>query len=165
MISFKDKIGIDKSMAFEEEYEDALRMLPSFKDNLLSHAITDYIYVSNTPAGEIIGVPWMHLATVDGVLYDLLANEKGIDLSQHKVVYCYSTTVIKNFQHTGIGKLLKAHWLGKCIYAGATIVCGHSTSPTAISLNNYFGANHEYMKPKHNWFGSHRTAYFYEILL
>jgi hypothetical protein len=70
--------------------------------------------------------------------------------------------VLPPFQGRGLGKILKAAWLGYVYqrYPRA-VITGHSTAPAMARINEMFGAQH--LRSHANWYGTNRTARFYVL--
>ena len=78
-------------------------------------------------------------------------------------VYVLSTTILPAFQGRGLGKLLKAFFLGVVSQAGFTLLLGHAREGRSVRLNTAFGAEIHTAHP--NWFGSGETYSFYTLRL
>jgi GNAT superfamily N-acetyltransferase len=160
---------LPKTMVFEEVYEESLRLSLEDKEDLFEYPtlVVAYLYVDGVLAGETYGVPAQdlfdegpereseHLDSADALFKDIATVAECAD-----PLYCYSTTILPRYQGKGYGKVLKAYWLG-LTEGSFDGVCGHSTSPTMVALNNWFGAHHNYEPSSEDWYGSGRTAWFY----
>ena len=157
-ITFDDNPRGHDTAVFEAAYEPALRLDPAFKVQVLRASDTTvYMFVDGVMAGETYGASPSALG--------LWADEELEDTNpfDRASCYCYSTTVLPAFQGKGLGKLLKAFWLGKAAGRGYDRVLGHATSEGIVGLLRGFGA--EFSTVHKNWQGSPRTAVFYTISL
>lgn len=159
-ITFKDHVPVEDTMEFEQQYEDKLQWSTEDKDELITlcQPTVAYMYIDGKLAGETYG-----LSPADDYTF---RNEEIEDcnINDHVSCYCYSTTILPAYQGLGLGKILKAYWLGLVKARGYQYVIGHATSPTAVSLNRSFGAKFE-MKIHQHWYGTDRTAIYYRIHL
>lgn len=152
VIRFMSSVPIDETMVFEEPYEGGLRLARDEKAALLEKAVAVWMYVDGVLAGECYGVSPKDLG-------EEIEDVTAVDLDS---IYCYSTTILPPFQGHGLGKLLKANWLGR-VAKRFTLVTGHSTAASMKAVNEFFGATHTV---KHeNWYESGRVAWFYRLPL
>jgi GNAT superfamily N-acetyltransferase len=140
-------------MCFEAVYEPNLRLELAEKTAIVRNGIAVWMYVDGAIAGETYGIS---PAKIDDDIEDL----RGADPS---VMYCYSTTVLPAFQRRRLSKVLCAYWLGAVKQAGYRLVAGHATSPAMIAVKAYFGASFSAVHER--WYGTERTATFYELTL
>ena len=151
-ITFSTSVPVEQTLAFEAVYEDALAMSLEYKRDLERQGwIALWMFVGGKLAGEMYGLP----------LWKLEEPIVDCDKGANEAVYCYSSTVLPEFQGQGLSKILKAAWLGMCWWSGAPHVVGHATSPAAKRLNEFFGAVFTTMHER--WYGTERTAEFYRI--
>jgi GNAT superfamily N-acetyltransferase len=89
-------------------------------------------------------------------------DEKTPDVPQNDplCIYCYSSTVLPQFQGRGLSKLLVAYWNGLARGSGFTKVVGHATDPRIVAVRSFFGVRFGAVHP--NWYGTTRTARYYE---
>ncbi len=78
-------------------------------------------------------------------------------------MYVLSTTILSAFQGRGLGKVLKAYFLGLVSQAGFPLVLGHAREGRSVALNRSFGAAIHRAHP--DWGGSGETYYFYTLQL
>lgn len=164
VITFSGSVPLEETMEFEQEYEESLRMSLQGKEELLedTHGVWTWMKVDGKLAGETYGI------AVEDLLEDLdeESPEFNADIAPFAklhAIYCYSTTILAPFQGKGLGKLLKAYWLGQ-LYGRYGRVIGHSTSLRMKALNTSFGAKHA-ATPHENWYDSGRQAWFYSQVL
>lgn len=161
-ITFKHYLDAKSTQAFETVYEPGLQLEDEDKNWLIQHGLAAWLLVDGKLAGETYG------AVVRDILEEETPEEyEGSDLEWYtdvcdypEALYCYSTTVLPEFQGKGLGQLLKAHWLGLASPLGVKTI-GHSTSPQMKAINSKFGANHLCRHTK--WYGTDRVAWFYEV--
>ncbi len=162
VLTFRHDLTASQTRAFEEEYEEPLRNEDEEKNYLLAKGFAVWLYVDGALAGEAYG------AIVEDRLKEEATSEfqgsewlNDVQNYPHSV-YCASTTILTRFQNGGLGKILKAYWLGyvwgKC--PGRTIT-GHATSPAMVKINEQFGAR--FLGSHEKWYGTDRVAHFYEI--
>src|SRR4051812_37370897 len=102
-LTFSAKLDIDKSTVFDDCYEEVFRLSKGYKKNLLKHSFVTWMFVDSELAGEIYGLPaneerrW---------LQDL---NDDLDINYDKSIYCYSTTLLPQFQGQGLSKILKTY--------------------------------------------------------
>ncbi len=161
MITFTSRMDVERSMMFDQEYEPELQMDVEEKRELLEVCRGQVVYIFFD--GRVIG------ETYGATPAELYAHEDkkipGVNKNENNSVYCYSTTIVGAYQGFGFGQLLKAYWLGLCKARNFKRVVGHATNDAAAKLNNKFGA--VWFQGKHyaNWYGTQRTAHYYEIEL
>lgn len=152
ILTFRHDLTASQTRAFEPQYEEELRNEDEEKDYILSKGLAVWLYVDGTLAGEAYGI----------IVRD---DEEDIEDTAGRPddIYCYSTTILPTFQGKGLGKILKAYWLGfvraKC--PGRTII-GHATNEAMVKINESFGAR--FLVSHGHWYGTGRVARFYEIV-
>lgn len=165
ILTFRHDMTAADTQAFEDEYEDALRFDDEEKDDIISKGLAVWMLVDGALAGEAYGsVVEDLLMNVDTAEYEGSDVDWFNDVQKYPLsVYCHSTTILKKFQCGGLGKIVKAYWLGYvwAKYPGRTIV-GHATLPAMVKINERFGAH--ILGSHQHWYGTDRVAYFYEIL-
>ena len=136
VITFSYNVALDQTLAFESVYHEELQL-----DLLGKQEIRDtpgslfaWLFLDGVLAGESYGVP---LAASDEEIEGLaeLTEEQKI-----KGIYCYSNTILPAFQRQGLGRVLKAHWLGLAVGKGFEVVYGHARPGGSQALNAKFGA-------------------------
>jgi GNAT superfamily N-acetyltransferase len=152
ILTFKTDVPVTRTMQFDSLYEKKLQFDIRYKRMLIRKGIALWVFVDGKIAGEIYGISPRAL---DEIIEDVSRGDRSS-------IYCYSTTILREFQGQGLGKVLKAYWLG--LAASQFRVCtGHSTAPAMVAVNEYFGAVHSV---KHeDWYGTKRTAWFYRLQL
>jgi len=160
-LTFSTRGPVDwkSTTVFEEEYEPTLRLGTYDKRVVLDtcEENTAYLYVNGKMAGETYGASpkqiWL------GLDEHIIDTDKDDQLS----CYCYSTTILPDYQGQGYGKLLKAFWLGVVSTNRFQRAIGHATSDAMRNTLKHFGA--KFGREHDNWEGSSRTATFYSIEL
>ena len=66
-------------------------------------------------------------------------------------IYCYSNTILKNYQSKGYGAILKAAFIGR-VSRDFKRIYGHARPGASQALNKKFGARMG--KTYKNWFGT-----------
>jgi len=140
-------------MCFDDVYEENLRLDEGEKQSILDNGIAVWMFVNEALAGETYGICPTNL---DEAIEDYDGTDPG-------VIYCYSTTLLPEFQGLRLGKILKAFWLGQCKERGFHKVIGHATSPAMVEVNRFFGAT--FSAVHENWYETGRVARFYELPL
>jgi GNAT superfamily N-acetyltransferase len=148
-------------MAFEVVYHPNLRLSLEVKQALLAQCGGVWLY--DAASRELIGETYgcalpEHLPLIEG---------PGIeDVSRFRnqpAVYVLSTTILPAFQGQGLGRVLKAFFLGLVSQAGYTLVLGHAREGRSARLNRAFGAQMRRAQP--DWAGTGETYYFYTLEL
>lgn len=152
-VTFSDSVPLAESMCFEDVYEENLRLDRGEKQTIIDDAIAVWMFVDGALAGETYGISPRKL---DEPIEDY-------DGGGHGVIYCFSTTMLPSFRRKGLGKILKAFWLGRCKESGFEKVIGHATSPAMVEVNRFFGAT--FGAIHRGWYGTRRVAHFYELPL
>ena len=150
-----------QTMAFETVYHENLRLSLGVKTELLARCGCVWLYdaVTRELIGETYGLP------VGEALVHL--EEPGFadvyPFRDQPAVYVLSTTILPAFQGRGLGRLLKAFFLGVVSQAGFILVLGHARDGQSVRLNTVFGAEIHTAHP--DWFGSGETYSFYTLRL
>jgi GNAT superfamily N-acetyltransferase len=144
---------VAETMCFEDVYENSLRLDRDEKTEIISNGVATWMLVDGMLAGEIYGVTPAHL---DEDTPDVPKNDP-------RSIYCYSTTLLPQFQGRGLSKILVAYWNGLARGAGFEKVIGHATSPGIVAVRAFFGAR--FGATHCNWYGTTRTARYYECEL
>lgn len=152
VLTFRHDLTAKRTRIFEKQYEKALRNEDEEKDYILSKRLAVWLYVDGKLAGEAYGII---VKEDDEDIEDTVGRPNDI--------YCYSTTILPAFRGKGLGKILKAYWLGYvwAKYPGRIII-GHATSPAMVKINKQFGAR--FLGSHEKWYGTDRVAHFYEIV-
>jgi hypothetical protein len=138
-------------MAFEKEYHKNLRFTLSEKRNLLSHAITVWMFDNGKLVGETYGIP------LDGEE----EIPEGCPKDPHSI-YCYSTTILRKYKGRGYGKILKAAFIGRVLRDFRKIY-GHARPGGSQALNKFFGAR--LGRTYKNWYGTGEDYRIYVLPL
>ncbi len=161
VLTFAREWDLGQTMVFEAVYHENLRLSLEVKRELLARCGCVWLYdaVTQELIGETYGFPLgENLACID---------EPGAtDVSpfrDQRAVYVLSTTILPAFQGRGLGKVLKAFFLGIVSQAGFPLVLGHAREGRSVQLNKAFGAAIHTAHP--DWSGSGETYYFYTLRL
>ena len=161
VLAFARTWDLSQTMAFEAEYHPNLRFTLAEKIELLAGAECVWLYDATTQEliGETYGVP-VREAFVD-------EDEEGFadvhPYRNRKALYTFSTTILCKFQKQGLGRILKAFFLGVVSQAGYSLVLGHARSGPSVHLNERFGA--QIGTAHQDWSGTGETYYFYTLHL
>lgn len=152
-ITFRYDLRASDSRIFEEQYEENLQLEDADKNEILDYGLAVWMYVDGKLAGESYGI-----RVRDDT--EEIEDTKNRDPLE---IYCYSTTILPEFQSRGYGKILKAHWLGYVRgRAGVSrAIIGHATTESMLSINKQFGA--VVLARREKWYDTDRVAYFYAI--
>lgn len=156
-IKFVDADYADPLMEFEEEYPEELKLDRTEKTEILHGSTAVILKLDGKPIGEIYGAPIRYYLDREYITHDEIpVGNPRFDY------YCYSTTILKPYQNKGYGKILKAFWLGllNAMEISPDVVYGHASTPEAIKLNQFFGAEMLGLKFD-NWKCSKRSAMLY----
>ena len=160
VLAFARKWDLKQTMAFEAVYHPNLQMSLREKIALLKEAECVWLYdaVTQVLIGETYGLPVKKAFDED---------EEGFaDIRPYrnrKAIYVFSTTILPGFQDKGLGRILKAFFLGVALQAGFPLVLGHARSGASVHLNEAFGASIGTAHP--DWFDTGETYYFYTLAL
>jgi GNAT superfamily N-acetyltransferase len=155
-ITFQYDVRMDTTMGFEEVYPEELQMDLGAKQQLrgVPGAIFVWMYVDGALAGESYGIP----------MEEFIGEMEGAELVEdggRGGFYCYSNTVLPEFQGKGLGMVLKAHWLGLVAGKGFSVVYGHARPGASQGLNARFGAR--FVGDFGDWYGTGETYRMYRL--
>jgi hypothetical protein len=153
ILTFKTKMPIAETMAFEDVYEENLRLDAPYKAQIVRDGVAVWMFVDGELAGETYGIS---PARIDEEIEDLPERDPA-------VIYCYSTTLFPKFQKRNLSKILCAYWFGLVKGAGYCVVAGHTTSPAMRAVKASFGAT--FSAVHEGWYGTRRVAHFYRMTL
>jgi GNAT superfamily N-acetyltransferase len=158
-LGFASSWSIRATMVFDRLYHPNLQQTIAEKRDVLRHAIAVWMYDAGRGIliGEAYGTP-ADEADDDGEGYEDISHYR-----RHKAMYVYSTTILPRFQGRGLGKILKAHHLGRIQQAGYRYVIGHARDGASVALNLGFGAKLLTRHP--DWHGTGDLYRFYELAL
>jgi len=158
-IAFTDRWPLQETMVFERRYHPNLAMSLDEKRDVLRErgALTVWMYEPGRRQliGESYGVP------VQTVLAEEVDEGKA-DLrpfAKSRALYLYSTTILRQYEGKGLGRVLKAYVLGRAFEAGYRWVVGHAREGASVALNRSFGA--ELRRCHTNWYGTDERYWFY----
>ena len=141
---------IRETMCFESVYEECLRLSEGDKKRIIFDGVAAWMFVDGLLAGESYGAT---PAKLDAEMPDVPQNDS-------LCIDCYSSTVLPQFQGRGLGKVLVAYWNGLARGSGFTKVAGHATDPRIVAVRSFFGVR--FGAVHQNWYGTTRTAHYYE---
>ena len=147
-------------MIFDRLYHPNLQQTIPEKRDVLQRAIAVWMYdaTRRTLIGEAYGTSADDAAEDDGEGHDDI-----VRYGRRRAFYVYSTTVLPRFQGRGLGKILKAHHLGRMRQAGYRYAIGHARDGASLALNLRFGAKLLTRHP--DWHGTGDLYRFYELRL
>jgi ribosomal protein S18 acetylase RimI-like enzyme len=153
MISFSnDTPSLYDMLRLEEEYEECLREDDETLLSLMDTGRVSCVYVDGHLAGMTLGE---RIGEMDADFPDCAPY-----IHRHDVLYICMTTIFKQYQNMGLGKLLTAYFMGSARARGFNLIIGHATSDSMRKVRAWsgakFGAEHA------DWFQSGRTATFFE---
>ena len=159
VIKFNYDVPLERTMAFEAVYHEALQLDLSEKKEIWDApgSIFVWMFVDRELAGESYGVP---LASSDELIEGL---SDLTDCEKKTGIYCYSNTILPSFQKQGLGTILKAHWLGQAAGKGFDIVYGHARPGGSQALNAKFGA--VFLDGFPDWYGTGEEYRMYRLAL
>lgn len=154
-ITFRYDLTPTETQQFESAYPDELQMDIPEKQALqdAKYSIFVWLFVDGECIGEAYGVP---LKSLDEPVEGLA----GVDQS---AMYCYSNTILPEYQGKGWGRLLKAHWLGLVKGSGFSTIYGHARPNGSQQLNNSFGV--QWLEDFPDWYGTGETYKMYRMEL
>jgi GNAT superfamily N-acetyltransferase len=160
-LAFAREWNLEQTMVFESVYHENLRLSLEAKRELLTRCACVWLYDAGTQVliGETYGFSVCeNFAFLEGPEADDV-----YPFREQPAVYVLSTTILPAFQGRGLGKLLKAFFLGIVSQAGYSLVLGHARKGRSVELNRAFGATIHHAHP--DWGGSGETYCFYTLRL
>jgi GNAT superfamily N-acetyltransferase len=145
-------------MVFEAVYPEQLQMTLPAKRHLLKTpgAVVVWMFVDGALAGEAYGIPMQGYAKhMPGA--ELVVDGPSLSL------YCFSNTVLPDFQKRSLGDALKAHWLGMARERGFRVIYGHARPGASQGLNAKFGAR--FLGDFPDWYRTGETYRLYRLQL
>ena len=156
-LTFTPEVEIERTMVFDDQYEDVLQLTVASKRDLLQHCLAVWLRSDGELAGEIYGLSPKRMSDSCG------EDIEDTDETDDRSLYVFSTTILPAYAGHGLATILKAYFQGVATARGYTAIVGHATSPAMVRVNAKFGAT---FGPSHqNWYGTQRTAHFYRIAL
>jgi len=145
-------------MVFEAVYPEQLQMTLPAKRHLLKTpgAVVVWMFVDGALAGEAYGIP------MAGFVEEMQGAELVVD-DPAQALYCFSNTVLPEFQGRGLGATLKEHWLGMARASGFRVVYGHARPGASQGLNARFGAR--FLGDFPDWYGTGEVYRLYRLQL
>jgi hypothetical protein len=150
-ITFKYKYPIERTMEFEQEYHENLRLALEDKIYLLERAITIWMFDGEELVGETYGI-------------SLADNEDELPgcPTDASAIYCYSNTILGKHKGKGYGTILKAAFIGR-VSRDFQAIYGHARPGASQALNRKFGA--KFLKTYEDWYGTGETYGLYVLKL
>ena len=153
-IVFKANLPLENTLIFEEEYKQQLKLSLKDKEELKDQG-AEFIYIIEKDSGEVIGETYY-------IEVDKLKEEiKGLTKWKNRnAIYVYSTTILSKYQGHGLGKILKAFFLGQ-VNRKFSFILGHAKSGASWDLNKMFGAI--LIEEEKDWENTGEIYIFYKI--
>lgn len=152
MITFTRNVDLVDTMQFEAIYHENLQPTIDEKRSMLDGAFAVWMLIDGKLAGESYGSA-------------LESRDETVAL-KHRLpgtaIYCYSNTILPEFQNRGYGRILKAYWLGM-IREWYSYCFGHARPGGSQALNTRFGA--EWLETVPNWCGTGEDYKLYRMAL
>src|SRR3989442_9623012 len=127
-ISFRTSWPLRETLAFERLFHKNLAMSLAEKRELLELGTAMAAWLYNIDSGALIGETY---ATSARDAYDD-GDEAGDDdikpYVDRRAAYVYSNAILPRYQRSGLGKVLKAYFLGRLAEGGYEVAIGHARS-------------------------------------
>jgi hypothetical protein len=149
-ITFRFKYAVSRTMAFESEHHQNLRLTLRDKRDLLKRAVVIWMLEDGKLVGESYGLPLDGKDEMPGCPRD------------PRSLYCYSTTILGNYQRKGYGAILKAAFIGR-VSRDFKRIYGHARPGASQALNKKFGAR--FGKTYKDWFHTGQDYRLYVLFL
>lgn len=160
MITFRNEY--QGSLIFESIYPEELREDEESKLKTMDGGEVSYMFIDGTIAGEVYSLPIKKMIDMhDKNMKDI----NDLRYTTENTSYISSFTILPAFQKKGLSKVLYSYHLGRLLERGFSFVVGHSTSLGMDALNRSNGAYFTQDGLHKNWYGTNKTARFYEIRL
>lgn len=159
IIKFDCCVPLERTIAFESVYPEALQLDVSEKKDLwdATGSIFVWLFLNGELAGESYGVPLSSCGEpIEGL-------RTVSDSERRSGIYCYSNTILPQFQKQGLGATLKAYWLGLAAGNGFEVVYGHARPGASQAVNAKFGAI--FVGDFPDWYGTGETYKMYRLVL
>jgi len=156
VITFHYDLPLEQTMAFEAIYSEGERLDLAEKQQMRDTpgAIFVWMLVDGELAGETYGIP---LERSSPGLEHLPETER------QTAIHCYSNSMLPPFQHLGLGKILKVHWIGIAAARGFKAVYGYARPGASQKLNASLGA--VFLCGFANWCGTGEEYKLYRLPL
>lgn len=161
VLNFARDWDLEQTMVFESVYHENLRLSLEAKRALLARCGCVWLYEAGTQ--ELIGETYGFSVRENFAFLEGPEADDVYPFREEPAVYVLSTTILPAFQGRGLGKVLKAFFLGIVSQAGYSLVLGHAREGRSVELNRAFGATVHRAHP--DWGGSGETYYFYTLRL
>jgi hypothetical protein len=142
VITFHYDLPLEQTMAFEALYSEGERLDLAEKQKM------------RDAPGATYGIP---LERSSPGLEHLPETER------QTAIHCYSNSMLPPFQHLGLGKILKAHWMGIAAARGFKAVYGYARPGASQKLNASLGA--VFLCGFKNWCGTGEEYKLYRLPL
>lgn len=163
-IKFVQEVPLDQTLIFEEIYPENLKVDLDTKMELKKEG-AEFIYMINAETNELIGETYfIPLDNMQNWEEDEHQTYDGLNPFYGKnAMYCYSNTILPEYQKQGLGRILKAYFLG-CVKAKCfDMVVAHARNNGSIQLNQSFGA--EIIESIENWYQTGEIVFLYKKTL
>ena len=156
VITFRYDLPLEQTMAFESLYSEGERLELAEKQKMRGapRAIFVWMFVDGELAGETYGIP---LEPSSPGLTELPESER------QAAIHCYSNSMLPQFQHLGLGTILKVHWMGMAAAKGFKTVYGYARPGASQKLNAGLGA--VFLCGFANWCGTGEEYKLYRLSL
>jgi len=157
-MSTQFKTEYNPTMAFEDCYEEELRIDPEERKDIIESGLVVYMYGPYGLIGECYGATPSALEFIDETPEDCSPEDD-------ESIYVYSTTVLPEYQGKGYGKQLIEAFARHVSDQGYVKLVGHATTPAMKHLRQNQGAIFHSKGIHEKWFGTDRIAHFYTQFL
>jgi GNAT superfamily N-acetyltransferase len=152
------KYEYNRTMKFEECYEEELRISPEERKDIIKSGLVVYMQGSCGLIGECYGATPFALEFIDETPEDCVPEDD-------ESIYVYSTTILPMYQGQGYGKALIEEFARHASDQGYVKLVGHATTPAMRYIREQQGAILHKKGVHEKWFGTNRTAHFYTQFL
>jgi GNAT superfamily N-acetyltransferase len=159
-IKFTKDVSLEDSLAFEVIYAENLQYDLAGKQELKDDGI-EFVYLVDGDTGAVIGESYfIPLASLKDWPPEEDQPDEGLEPYYDKnAMYCYSTTILPEYQGKGYGAILKSYYLGLCAARGFDYSIGHARFNGSIQLNQSFGA--KIVGEFSDWYKTGEVYYLY----
>ena len=159
-ITISHDVPAEKTLVFEQVYEEDLRSELKDKREMLDKGNTTWLFVDDELAGEAQSIGVKELCEIEDDKMEDIDDRRYLT---ERTSYLYSFTILPKFQKQGYGRILFSAHLSHLIKKNYGLFTCHCTSPEMVSLCKSFGAYFMQDGIHRNWYGTKRTAYFCEL--
>jgi len=152
------KYDYNRTVKFEECYEDDLRIDPEERKDIIKSGLVVYIQGSCGLIGECYGATPFALEFIDETPEDCHPLDE-------ESIYVCNTKILPMYQGQGYGKALIEEFARHASDQGYVKLVGHATTPAMKHLREKQGAIFHEKGIHEKWYGTDRTAHFYTQFL